>query len=96
MMDRWFAAYLWKKVIVWIDDLLVFPRTFEEHLQALREIFTIFRRYGLVASRRKLKLCLRSVKYIGYIFGVDGIQADPAKLSAVHDMPQPRTRKEVR
>ena len=96
MMDRWFAAYLWKKVIVWIDDLLVFSKTFEEHLQALREIFMIFRQYGLVASRRKLKLCLRSVKYIGFIFGVNGIQTDPEKLSAVHDMPQPRTRKEVR
>ena len=96
MMDRWFAAFLWKKVICWIDDLLVFSRTFEEHLVALREIFLIFRKYGLVASRRKLKLCMRSVRYIGYIFGVEGIQADPDKLSAVHDMPQPRTRKEVR
>ena len=54
MMDRWFAACPWKKVIVWIDDLLVFSRTFEEHLQALREIFLIFRKYELVASRRKL------------------------------------------
>lgn len=95
-MDRWFAAYLWKKVIVWIDDLLVFSKTFEEHLVALREVFLIFRKYGLVASRRKLKCCMRSVKYIGFIFGVNGIQSDPEKLSAVHDMPRPSTRKEVR
>ena len=46
MMDRWFSAFLWRKVIVWIDDLLVFSKTFKEHLQTLREVFTIFRKYG--------------------------------------------------
>ena len=39
---------------------------------------------------------LHSVKYIGFIFGVDGIQTDPDQLAAVHDMSQSRRRKEVR
>ena len=64
-MDRWFASYLWTNVIVWIDDVLVFSKTFDEHLIALREVFKVLRTYGLVASRRKLKLCMRSVRYLG-------------------------------
>ena len=44
VMDRWFATFLWKSAIIWIDDLLVFSKTFEEHLVDLREVFSIFRR----------------------------------------------------
>ena len=54
------------------------------------------RKYGLVFNRSKLKLCRRQVKYVGYIFGVDGITTDPEKLAAVHDMPQPKNIKEMR
>ena len=61
MMDRWFAAYLWRKVIIWIDDILVFTPDFESHLVALREVFEVLRKYGLVASRRKIKVCMRSI-----------------------------------
>ena len=96
MMDKWFAAFIWKTVIVWIDDILVYSKDFESHLSALREIFLVLRKYGLVASRRKLKVCMRSVRYLGYIFGVQGIRADPDKLSAVHQIPTPTTRKQVR
>lgn len=55
VMDRWFAAFLWKSVIVWIDDILVFTKDFPSHLKALRGVFAVLREYGLVASSRKLK-----------------------------------------
>ena len=96
MMDRWFSAYLWKNVLVWIDDILVYSKTFDEHLKALRGVFEVLRQYGLVASRRKIKLCMRSVKYLGFVFGVNGIRADPDKLAAVHRIPVPTSRKQVR
>ena len=96
MMDRWFSAFLWKNVLVWIDDILVYSRSFKDHLKALRGVFQVLRRYGLVASKRKLVLCMRSVKYLGFIFGVKGIRADPDKLAAVHRIPSPSGRKQVR
>ena len=96
MMDRWFSAFLWKNVMVWIDDILVYSKTFEEHLKALRGVFEVLRKYGLVASRRKLVCCMRSVKYLGFIFGVNGIRANPDKLAAVHRIPVPSGRKQVR
>ena len=96
MMDRWFSAFLWKNVLVWIDDILIYSKSFREHLKALRGVFQVLRRYGLVASKRKLVLCMRSVKYLGFIFGVSGIRADPDKLAAVHRIPIPSGRKQVR
>ena len=63
MMDRWFIAFLWKNVLVWIDDILVYSKTFDEHLKALRGVFEVLRQYGLVVSRRKINLCMISVKY---------------------------------
>ena len=96
VMDRWFATYLWKNVIVWIDDILIFSKTFKQHLIALRSVFQVLRKYGLVVSRRKIKTCMRSVRYLGFIFGVHGIRTDPDKLSAVHQIPAPKSRKQVR
>ena len=96
MMDRWFSAFLWKNVLVWIDDILIYSKSFDDHLEALRGVFQVLRKYGLVASKRKLVLCMRSVKYLGFIFGVNGIRADPDKLAAVHRIPVPTGRKQVR
>lgn len=95
-MDRWFSAFLWKSVIVWVDDLLVHSRTFQDHLIHLRGVLEVARKYGLVFNKEKLKLCQREVKYIGYIFGENGIATDPDKVSAVHDIPRPTTRKQVK
>ena len=96
MMDKWFSAFLWRNVLIWIDDILVYSKDFDSHIKALREVFMVLRRYGLVASRKKLNLCMRSVRYLGFIFGVNGIRTDPEKLSAVHKIPVPKGRKEVR
>ena len=43
-----------------------------------------------------MKLCQREVRYIGYVFGVNGISTDPEKVSAVHEMPRPLSRKQVK
>ena len=56
MMDKWFAAFIWKSVIVWIDDILIYSKDFESHLTALRDVFLVLRKYGLVASKKKLKV----------------------------------------
>ena len=94
-MDKWFSAFLWPNVLIWIDDILVYSKDFDSHIKALREVFLVLRRYGLVASRKKLKLCMRSVRYLGFILGVSGIRTDPEKVSAVHKIPIPKGRKEL-
>ena len=95
-MDKWFASYLWKSVIIWMDDLLVHSTTFAEHLCHLEQVLKIAKKYGLVFNKSKLMLCQRSVRYIGYIFGVDGIHADPDKVADVHKLPAPSSPKQVR
>ena len=57
MMDKWFATYLWKEVICWIDGLLVFSPDFESHMVSLRKVFDILRQHDLVVSRKKLRVC---------------------------------------
>ena len=79
-----------------MDDLLVHSATFEEHLRHLVQVFEVAKQYGLVFNKSKLKLDQRSVRYIGYIFGVDCIRTDPDKLKAGHPRPAPKTVKQVR
>ena len=96
MMDKWFAAFVWKSVIVWIDDTLVYSKDFDSHMKALWRVFLVLRKYGLVARRKKMKVYMRSVRYLRYIFGVQGIRADPDKLTAVHRISTPTTQEQVR
>ena len=96
MMDKFFSAYLWRSVIVWVDDILVHSKTFAQQLQHLEEVLRVAKTYGLVFNKQKLMLCQRTVRYIGYVFGVNGISTDPEKVSVVHDIPAPKNAKEVR
>ena len=50
MMDKWCSEYLWKNVLIWIDDILVYSKDFDSHTKALRNFFTVIRKYGLVVS----------------------------------------------
>ena len=54
MMDKWFSAYLWKSVIVWMDDLLIHITTFDEHLIHLEQVLRTAKKYGLVFNKSKL------------------------------------------
>ena len=96
MMDKFFSAYLWKSVIVWVDDILVHSATFQQHMQHLEQVLQVAKSYGLVFNKQKLMLCQRTVRYIGYVFGINGISTDPDKVAAVHDIPAPKNPKEVR
>lgn len=79
-----------------MDDLLVNSSSFSEHLVHLEQVLQVARKYGLMFNKAKLKLCQRFVKYIGYVFGVSGIHADPDKVVDFHNLPAPATPKQVR
>ena len=81
---------------VYLDDVLVFGRTLEEHNSNLSKVFERIRGAGLRLKPRKCNFAKESVEYLGHVVSADGIQTDPQKLRAVNEYPTPSDVKSLR
>ena len=80
----------------YLDDVIIFSKTFEEHLKRLEEVFQRIVDYGLKLKPSKCHFLQQKVKYLGHIVSESGIEADPDKISAVKEWPIPTTVHELR
>nr|GFC90843.1 retrotransposon protein, putative, Ty3-gypsy subclass [Tanacetum cinerariifolium] len=79
LMNRVFHEFLDKFVIVFIDDILVFSKSKEEHEDHLRTVLQILRQEKLYAKFSKCEFWLSRVAFLGHIVSAEGITIDPAK-----------------
>ena len=96
LMNRVFKDYLDKFVIVFIDDVLIYSKSKEEHAEHLRLVLTTLRDHQLYAKFSKCEFWLSSVAFLGHIIDKDGVSVDPAKISAISDWERPTTPREIR
>ncbi|GJW51342.1 putative nucleotidyltransferase, ribonuclease H, partial [Tanacetum coccineum] len=96
LMNCIFHEYLDKFVIVFIDDILVYSKSEEEHEQHLRIVLEILRQKKLYAKFSKCEFWLQQVAFLGHIVSADGIIMDPSKVEAITKWPRPTTVTEVR
>jgi hypothetical protein len=82
--------------IIYLDDIIVFSRTFEEHLERLEHVVQRIQRSGLKLSPSKCQFFQNEVKYVGHIISADRREPDPEKVEKVKSWPTPRTPKQVR
>ncbi|GMI84821.1 hypothetical protein HRI_002151400 [Hibiscus trionum] len=95
-MNSIFRQYLRKFVLVFIDDILVYSRSWEDHLLHVRMVLQCLQAHGFVAKRSKCSFGRSSVEYLGHIVSGDGLAVDPAKVQAIREWAAPTTLKEVR
>nr|GEZ19210.1 hypothetical protein [Tanacetum cinerariifolium] len=96
LMNRVFHEYLDKFFIVFIDDILVYSKTMEEHEDHLHIVLEILRQEKLYAKFSKYDFWLGQVAFLGHIVSNDGITIGPAKVEAITKWPRPTTVTEVR
>ena len=82
--------------MVYLDDIVVFGRTFEEHLQRLRLVFVRLRDAGLKIKAKKCDFLKRKIKYLGHVISERGIATDPDKIAAVQRIAPPKKLKDLR
>ena len=93
-MDLLFAGDQY--VLVYMDHLIIFSHSFEEHLMHLERVFQKLADAGLQIAPKKCCLGADSLKYLGHLVTVDGVSPDPAKVAAIKDCPLPEHVSEVR
>ncbi|GJS37680.1 putative reverse transcriptase domain-containing protein [Tanacetum coccineum] len=83
-------------MIVFIDDILIYPKTREEHEMHLRLVLELLKKEKLYAKFSKCEFWLQEVQFLGHVINGDGIHVDPSKIEAVKNWEAPRTPSEVR
>ena len=96
LMEDCLADYNLKICCIFIDDIIIFGKTFEEHLQNLQLVFQRIREANLKLSPTKCDLFKRKVKYIGHVVSEDGVEIDQDKTDRVVNWPKPTTPEDVR
>ena len=83
LMNRVFQPYLDRFVIVFIDDILVYSGSLEEHLEHLRIVLQTLRERQLYAKLSKCQFWLDRVAFLGHVILAKGVSVDPQKIEAV-------------
>ena len=96
LMNRVFRPFVDQFVIVFIDDILVYSKSKEEHEQHLREVFETLRRAQLYAKFSKCEFWKDEVAFLGHIVGREGVSVDPSKIKAIVDWERPTNVTEIR
>ncbi|KAA3466361.1 DNA/RNA polymerases superfamily protein [Gossypium australe] len=90
LMNRIFQLYLDKFIVVFIDDILIYSRDENEHVEHLRMVLQTLRDKQLYAKFSKSEFWLKEVRFLGHIISGDGILVDPSKISAIFEWKPPR------
>lgn len=83
LMNKVFKDYLYKFIAVFIDVILVYSRTKEEHVEHLRITLQTLKEKQLYAKFKRCEYWLEKVIFLGHVMSKDGISADPSKVEAV-------------
>ncbi|GJU40301.1 reverse transcriptase domain-containing protein [Tanacetum coccineum] len=96
LMNRVCRPYIDKFVIVFIDDILIYYKTREEHVEHLRLVLEQLKKEKMYAKFSKCEFWLREVQFLGHVINGNGIHVDPSKIEVVKNWKAPRTPTEVR
>jgi hypothetical protein len=96
VMNNIFRPYLRDFVVVYLDYILVYSKTEQDHERHLRLVLQKLREERFFACRQKCEFAKPEIKFLDHIVGADGIKVNPAKIAAVNDWPEPVNVHQVR
>ena len=91
MMDIVLAGLKWDTCLVYLDDVVIFARSFKEHLEKLDLVLSAIHGAGLRLKVNKCHFGMTTLKVLGHVVDKDGVYPDPDKIQAVKEFPQPTT-----
>ncbi|GKC54116.1 putative reverse transcriptase domain-containing protein [Tanacetum coccineum] len=96
LMNRVCKSYLDNFVIVFIDDILIYSKTKEDHVVHLKLVLELLKQERLYAKFSKCNFWLQEVHFLGHVVNHNGIHVDPSKIEAVKNWKAPTTPSEIR
>jgi hypothetical protein len=96
LMDDILQLFTISFVVVYLDDILIFSQTWEEHLHHIRQVLLTLRKHKLCANLEKCTFGITQVQYLGYIIDEHRVHVDPTKIQFIQDWPILTTLTELR
>jgi hypothetical protein len=96
LMNEIFSNLLRRYVLVFFDDILIYSKTWPEHLIHLKEVLSILRMHHLLVRREKCQFGQKSISYLGHVISSQGVAMDGEKIEAMVQWPKPTTVKALR
>ena len=95
LMNDTLMPYLDQFVIVYLDDICVFSKTPEEHLEHVRKVLDLLRQEKLVGKLSKCEFGISSMDFLGHVVSDQGVATDPEKIKSVQEWPTPQNATDV-
>lgn len=96
LMEFVLRGLTWRTCLVYLDDVMVMGRNFEEHLKNLQEVFDRFQAANLKLNPKKCALFQKEVEFLGHVVSEKGIETSDSKIQSIREWPRPRDKHEVR
>ena len=96
LMEKVLRDVIWKKCLVFLDDILIFGSTFEASLSNLRQVLSCLKRTGLRLKPQKCKFFRKRVEFLGHVISAEGVSCAQDKIACVRDWPAPCNLKDLR
>jgi hypothetical protein len=96
LMNKVFMKFLDKFVVVFVDDILVYSKTEEEHAEHLRLVLGTLREQQLYAKFSKCEFWLKEVRFLGHVISAGGVSVDPSKITSILERKAPTNTTKVR
>ena len=82
-MDIAFAKEIHEFLVIYLDDITLFSKSDQQHLDHLKQVFTKCRKYGISLNPKRSLFWLEEGKLLGHIISKDGIRIDPTGIEAI-------------
>jgi hypothetical protein len=95
-MNHALRAFIGRFVVFYFDDILVYSKDLNEHINHLQCALDVLRKESLYANLKKCAFCMEKVVFLGYVINAKGIEVDEEKVKAIKEWPTPKSITEVR
>jgi hypothetical protein len=94
-MDTLFRGLTYEICLVYMDDVIIYSSTFDQHVQDLTRVFARIREAGLTLKASKCEFGSKQVNYLGYLISPEGVRVNQGNLAPIFQMPTPTTKKQI-
>ena len=89
LMNHVLRAFIGKFVVVYFDDILVYSKTLDEHVEHLKLVLGVLRTEKLFSNFKKCTFCTDKLIFLGFVVSAKGIGVDEEKVKAIREWPKP-------
>ncbi|CAB4418807.1 unnamed protein product [Rhizophagus irregularis] len=95
-MNKIFKEYLDKFMNVYIDDIIIYSKNWNEYLQHIKIVLEELRKVNMMLKLKKYEWAKKNVEYLGHIVGTDGLKPDDKKIEKIKNLKLPKNIKQIR